>query len=975
MAAKGNRALLREMQSLFSTGCSSTLSDAELLNRFVESGDERAFESLVGRHGSLVWSLALSAVRDPHQAEDVFQAVFLVLVTKARSIRSGESIASWLYKVTLRLANDAMRDLGRNRRRFESFVEHVRIPDRHEPPTDDSRNVILDELARLPARYRDPIILCRIEGLTYIDAARRLNWSESTLRNRLSRGRSMFRSRLSKRGVGLTVPLLPARLLELTLEGQRLAQETIRLAALLVRGRSIAYELGTTAVATLVRRGSAALSLARLRSAAVICLVVGSMAVAGLAVSARMTTPQRGVLESNKPTFRIEEQQGKEEDGLRTIRGRVVDPSGVPVEGAKVYLPVWMAGENWTPDRLRKCSVRATTDSSGEFMFELPEPELKQVRSQQFNFIYAFAPGFGFAWQGDAKPAEGKEFKLQLVKDNAPFRGRLIDLEGRPIEGVNVSIRNMYESKSGALDDWLDAARKGELAKWQARVGDLGAAYHNYGFGSEVEHAPHAATNADGRFELKGIGRERIVELHFEGPTIRSGTAYAATRKMSIFRGTWILGNYVTEMNLLYGSEFELSFAPSVPIIGVVKDKATGKGVAGVSVWSYKFADDPIPVVNYRSLHTRTDEHGRFRLIGMPKGKTNEICVDAMPDAPYFFKHKKVPGSPGLEPASVEIQLTKGMILEGSVGEKGSEKPGRGYVQYHAYRSNPSLSQIAQKSEFQGNEEFYFGRSELDGSGKFRLLVPPGRGVVSISNYNGSYTLLAGRAGYDAKQLPDVVPEPNPQILAGFTEVDIKEGESATRVELSVEAGRQLRGTILDPEGKPLDGALFCSHHVGMGNFERLEGHEFAIKALEPLGKSPQSLNDSALFALAIHHEKRLGGWLRRGRAEPGPVCMKLEPCGSVIGRLLDRDGAPKRRTDLHVVIVPNDPNFAPEKIGITLNPLLCATDDDGQFRIDTIIPGLPHRISTGPNGVRVVDAFVVKPGEAVDKGEIRLKK
>jgi hypothetical protein len=82
------------------------------------------------------------------------------------------------------------------------------------------------------------------------------------------------------------------------------------------------------------------------------------------------------------------------------------------------------------------------------------------------------------------------------------------------------------------------------------------------------------------------------------------------------------------------------------------------------------------------------------------------------------------------------------------------------------------------------------------------------------------------------------------------------------------------------------------------------------------------------------------------------------------------------RRTDLHVIILPNDPKFAPERIGVTLNPFLCSTDDDGRFRIDSIIPGLTHRISTGPpSGVRVVDSFVVKPGEVVDKGEILLKK
>jgi RNA polymerase sigma factor (sigma-70 family) len=184
-------------------------SDAALLERFSRTRDEAAFELLVWRHGTLVHNVCRRVLRDPHAAEDAFQATFLVLVRRAGSIRQREALAAWLYRVALRVALRARGQAGPPlpNRILEPAVE----PD-DELLWRDLRPVLDEEVQRLPAKYRLPVIFCYLSGLTTDEAARQLGVPRGTVLSRLAWARERLRTRLSLRGVTLSAAMLAALL-------------------------------------------------------------------------------------------------------------------------------------------------------------------------------------------------------------------------------------------------------------------------------------------------------------------------------------------------------------------------------------------------------------------------------------------------------------------------------------------------------------------------------------------------------------------------------------------------------------------------------------------------------------------------------------------------------------------------------------------------------------------------------------------
>lgn len=186
------------------------MTDAQLLAGFCSESNPRAFELLVRRHGPMVWRVCRDELGDTPDAEDAFQATFLVFVRRASSIREGAAVGGWLYGVAQRVATRA-RHVAARRRARERQVEvmtAVSPAPGEEADRRELRPLIHAELARLPAKYRVPLVLCYLEGHTYDEAARRLRLPLGTLKNRLGKGRELIRSRLARRGVTVASMLL-----------------------------------------------------------------------------------------------------------------------------------------------------------------------------------------------------------------------------------------------------------------------------------------------------------------------------------------------------------------------------------------------------------------------------------------------------------------------------------------------------------------------------------------------------------------------------------------------------------------------------------------------------------------------------------------------------------------------------------------------------------------------------------------------
>ena len=181
--------------------------DGELLMRFTRQQDEGAFAELVDRHAALVWSVCRQVLRNEADVEDAFQATFLILARRAKSIRASDSAAAWLYRVAHRTAISQWR---RQRRRNEEPLNG------HDPASDDADpienldrqhlvTVLVEELRSLPEKYQTPLVLCYLEGQSRSAAAEALDCTTAAIKGRLARGRRMLRSRLARRGVALSV--------------------------------------------------------------------------------------------------------------------------------------------------------------------------------------------------------------------------------------------------------------------------------------------------------------------------------------------------------------------------------------------------------------------------------------------------------------------------------------------------------------------------------------------------------------------------------------------------------------------------------------------------------------------------------------------------------------------------------------------------------------------------------------------------
>jgi RNA polymerase sigma factor (sigma-70 family) len=207
MAKCQQGAALRCVQTLFNIGTIGELTDGQLLERFTArsaQAAEPAFTALVERHGAMVMRVCRGVLHDHHDAQDAFQATFLVLVRRAGSLWVKDSLGPWLHQVAFRTASCA-RSAAIRRRHHEGRAGQV-VAGRtsSEEIWDDTGAVLHEELVRLPERYRQAIVLCVLEDLTPEQAARRLGWPVGTVQSRLARGRRCLRDRLIRRGLAPT---------------------------------------------------------------------------------------------------------------------------------------------------------------------------------------------------------------------------------------------------------------------------------------------------------------------------------------------------------------------------------------------------------------------------------------------------------------------------------------------------------------------------------------------------------------------------------------------------------------------------------------------------------------------------------------------------------------------------------------------------------------------------------------------------
>jgi RNA polymerase sigma factor (sigma-70 family) len=234
---------LQRLKQVMAAEALGTIPDRELLGRFLSTQDDAAFRALIGRHGPMVFRVCRRVLRRDQDAEDAFQASFLVLARQGHTIRKRTSLASWLHGVAYRTALEAREGFARRRKHETraSLATRPALPD--ETTWKELRAVLDEELGRLPERLRSPLVLCYLEGLTQDEAADRLGQSKATCRRNLERGREVLAARLSRRGVTLSAALFAPLLADATASAPMppgLVGSTVEAAARAAVGKAVA---------------------------------------------------------------------------------------------------------------------------------------------------------------------------------------------------------------------------------------------------------------------------------------------------------------------------------------------------------------------------------------------------------------------------------------------------------------------------------------------------------------------------------------------------------------------------------------------------------------------------------------------------------------------------------------------------------------------------------------------------------------
>jgi RNA polymerase sigma factor (sigma-70 family) len=279
--------------------------DGELLESFIHQKDEAAFELLVRRHGPMVLGVCRRVVRNHHDAEDAFQATFLVLARKASSVRPKERLANWLHGVAYRTAMKTRTMTVKRRGREKQVTEMPEPEAAQQDRWPDLQPLIDQELNGLPENYRLPILLCDLEGKTIKETAQQLGWPQGTLAGRLARGRKLLAKRLANRGVVLSAGSLAAVVSQHVASAgvpTSLMSSTVQAATLMAAGQATVAGVVPAKVAILTEGVLKAMLLMKLKTATVGLLLVALLIGAAGAAYQTQAAEQVKAEQINKTT-------------------------------------------------------------------------------------------------------------------------------------------------------------------------------------------------------------------------------------------------------------------------------------------------------------------------------------------------------------------------------------------------------------------------------------------------------------------------------------------------------------------------------------------------------------------------------------------------------------------------------------------------------------------------------------------------
>jgi RNA polymerase sigma factor (sigma-70 family) len=935
--------IVRLMRHMADNEKATDLPDRELLERFRTERDEDAFQALVRRHGEMVLRVCRNVLGQEQDAEDAFQLTFLALARRCGSIRKHESLGGWLHGVAHRTALHTRRTARRRRvREREAKPTQSRDP-AGELSWREVQAILDEETRRLPEWLRSPFVLCILEGRRGADVARELRLQEGTVWSRLAAARSRLRKRLTRRGLSLPMVLASA----VVSGGSSCALVPASLVTAAVTTACVTASGVSPRIEVLARGVSRAVFGPRISSkvkAASACLAVaGALVLGGSLFTLGQAGAQQSGTEANEQTKPAPATDDKgqqvgvlaieESKDAVTFNARVLNPDGKPFEGAEVMLGWWQPfAREWFPWIVTPFQPKSGTTSGadGRLRITMTKAEIFAAvdapRDEPWRFFQLVVAAKGHAPGFVSLQPDQKDVTIRLTRD-VPATGVVLDLQGRPVPGAIVRVDHMKEGKEGQrilfLNSW-----PGLPAKF--------------------------TTDKDGRFTLTGIGPERRVLLHINGPTIEhklvEATTPAADEKAK-------------------GDRLKLFVGPTKPIRGTVRDRATGKPLPGVGVFGDREA-------HRGGIRAISDEKGRYELIGLPKAGSWELEAFPTGGQPYLAAHQVVTDSEGLKPIEVDFALRRGVQVRLKVIDKVTREPVRGVVRYSPLLGNPLHSEARRPASNWAGDFLHMP----DKDHCYNFAAFPGPGIiyawVHSPNHLPASLLLDPadeRNGYTLRGGKDPLALGWLALFEGYRIIDPQPTNEVLSVVIELDPGRSITGALKGPDGKPVIGAIAYGLNYNP-KFERgssatpadqiLKSETFTATGLHP--KAPRTVS-------FVHQDRKLVGHVLLRGDETEDVTVTLQPWGVVAGRLIDADGKPLAGVGVHGHY-PAQP--AP---GIWPAVRATTTDPEGRFRMEGLTPGVNLTlIITGKSDLKLSaeapKELTIKPDEMKDLGDVHVQ-
>jgi len=953
--------LVRWIRTLHEHGAVGGFSDARLVARFVSRDGvdrEDAFSALVYRHGPMVQRVCRRMLSDPADADDAFQAVFLVLARKAGSLRRVEDLKSWLYGVAVRTSLEARKRRARLQAREGAPLGDAPAATARDEPF-ELRALLDEELNKLPNRLREPLLLCELEGISRQEAARRLGLPEGTLSSRLARGRSLLRDRLTRRGVavGALGAIFPA-----PAKAAAPADASLRL-ALKYAARDASAGTVPAAVASLAEGVLLMIQAAKLKTILLAtstlvaaCLTAGL--VAGLA-SPPAEAPRKVVAQAVKPP-----KKDKPSEPLMA-RGVVVDEAGNPVAGAEVRINAYEPGER-----------SAVTGPDGAFAIPAPDKGLDGrvilVDANDGRERGAFKYGFNLT------SAKSREPVRIVVKPSREIAVHVVDSNNAPIEGAAVEAVDYYYAVAHATTGADGAASvrvpaNAKVSMIVAQKGGAGLDYAEFGEfdgirtlrGVPVESLPNSvaltlesarvarikAVDQDGKpmagveFTASGIRKEgRRSELNYF-----SRERVATTDAEGIATFDWLPPTPTDSSFLVYPVDARFARRP----VGVMQGQTAPIAftlVRNEAIRGRVVMPDGSPAkdVNIEANGTsqgrgaaRSRVDGTYEMLVPP----NEAYAVHVGDIDWVAAARlDVVVRPGEPVDGIDFQLTKPTFIKGTVTAGDDHHPVAGkYVRL--FESGVNAPEDPRKKEDDRPRPIRQARREfaalVDAEGHYKIRVGPGTyKLVGPSRTKNQMITVADQA----------------EIVRDLHILDRPTTPLSGRVIVAAD-GKPVAGARVDIISWNNDAPPFTVTADAEGRFQA----DRAIDSTFLCAWSPDgSLGDIVLI-----------GW--EEREDTPEVVLKLAPTASATGLLLDEKGEPAANRELEwgrrTLLI--DEN---RSLTLPFSFAKVVTDDQGRFTLPALVVGARYDISVKDDSAPFVIGFVTaqKPGP-MDLGTLKI--